>query len=227
MKRKFAVLMSLVLFVSVLMPISSVDASDTQKVKLKNFYIEVPYDQKDVNIVKTETGTSTRIDVVDKKTNEVIESYGEIIEGLSLDETKFLTLESENYITGTYYLSTVYKERTDGPTKSRLSTQMNMYTDGSFSQINSVVATWWSEQSSGPWYHTNEQSSSISRTGSFPTYSIQTQGSATNTVETSWTLGGAFSISALELVGFVFDRQVGTTVYMRKGISLDHVYSLY
>lgn len=102
-----------------------------------------------------------------------------------------------------------------------------MYTDGCFSQINSVVDTWWSEQSSGPWKHTNEQSSSISRTGSFPTYSIHTQGSATNDVETSWTLGGAFSISALEIVGFVFDRQVGTTVYMRKGISLDHVYSLY
>lgn len=224
-KKTLVIILVSAILVSMSLPFTlSVDAKEQQnRFKLKNFYITIPYNQIEEKIVKKEEPNSARIEVVSKQTGEVIRAYGEIVEDIVGSEYSIFNI----LLAGTYQLITVYEERTDYVCTSRLSTQMIVYTNGSFRQINEVTDTWWSPVSSGPWYLINTQSNSISRTGSFPTSSIETEGSAVIEVKTSSSIGGDFSISALGIAGFSFDRQIGLDWYFRKPTSIEYVYSLY
>lgn len=202
----------------------------TEKVKLKNVFIEIPYDKSKVKLVKSEEQDSVKIKLVDKKTGEVLETYGEVVEPVTelfKSTNNSLSTDLALASSGSYSISTVYRERTDGPAISRLNTQLYIYNSGSFRQIQSVLNTWWSEETGGSWYLTREVASTVSMTGSFPTTKVQTSGSATIEVKTSYSASGSFSVSALQSAGFSLGYTSGSDLYYRKPISLGFQYTLY
>jgi len=202
---------------------SNANAEELEKVKLKNVFVEIPYDQSEFEFLKTESQNSVKVDVVDKETGKVLETYGEIVE----PTVKAFKENATMAATSSYSVSTVYRQRTDGPAVSRLSTQLNIYSSGSFRQIQGILNTWWSEATGGSWYLTREVASAVSMTGSFPTTKVQVSGSATIEVKTSHSISGEFSISALQSAGYSYGYTSGSEVFYRKPISLGFQYSLY
>jgi hypothetical protein len=68
--------------VSIFAPMLSNGASakslhDVHKLKLKDIYIHVPYDLTTVNIKRTETANTVRVELLDKKTGKQLTAYGE------------------------------------------------------------------------------------------------------------------------------------------------------
>ncbi|MBT1278398.1 hypothetical protein VTU32_03145 [Thermoanaerobacter sp. CM-CNRG TB177] len=110
---------------------------------------------------------------------------------------------------------------------SRLYTVLSVYTTGSFRQINSVLETYWTEESSGTWELDNTHAVTISTSGSFPTTEIETSGTATIKVTTTESTTGSFSIDFLKGAGFSISSTQGSTFYLGKSISLGYRYSLY
>ncbi|WP_128578061.1 hypothetical protein [Geobacillus sp. JS12] len=216
------------LAIALFSPPSSVEAEQfiENKVKLKNVFVDIHYDKSQVNLVRTEDQNSTKLHLVDKKSGKILETYGEIVQPLEQVPTK-TNDASVASAAGTYSISTVYRERNDGPAVSRLSTQLYIYSYDSFRQINKVLNTWWSEASGGSWYLTRDVANTVSMTGSFPTTKVQTSGSATIEVKTSYSITGSFSISALKEAGFTYGYSSGSDIYYRKPINLGFVYSLY
>ncbi|ADI25437.1 MULTISPECIES: hypothetical protein [unclassified Geobacillus] len=219
------------LVIALFSPTSRVGAEQfiQNKVKLKNVFVDIHYDKSQVNLVRTEDQNSTKISLVDKKSGKILETYGEIIQPLEQVATKTVGMNDASVAnaSGTYSISTVYRERNDGPAVSRLSTQLYIYSYDSFRQINKVLNTWWSEASGGSWYLTRDVANTVSMTGSFPTTKVQTSGSATIEVKTSYSITGSFSISALKEAGFTYGYSSGSDIYYRKPINLGFVYSLY
>ncbi|KXG10250.1 hypothetical protein AT864_00841 [Anoxybacillus sp. P3H1B] len=234
MKKVFysMILTAFALLITIFSPVSSAGAEQLtkEKVKLKNVFVDIPYDKSEVKLVRVEDQNSTKINLIDKKTGKILETYGEILESpeqVAKVANKLNNVQALATTSGTYSVSTVYRQRTDGPAVSRLNTQLYIYSSGSFRQIQSVLNTWWSEASGGSWYLTREVASTVSMTGSFPTTKTQTSGSATIEVKTSYSTTGEFSISALQQAGFTFGTSSGSDIYYRKPISLGFTYSLY
>lgn len=196
------------------------------RIKLSDIYVNVPYDISQVNISRIESEGFTRVEVFDKNTGKLIEAYGEKVEpaNVAKSNNKISTQSITPYTTT---INTIYKERTDGPAVSRLYTILSVSTSGSFRQINSVLQTYWTEESGGKWTLENKHASTISTSGSFPTTEIETSGTATITVTTTESTTGSFSIDFLKGAGFSISSTHGSTFYLRKSISLGYRYSLY
>lgn len=52
------------------------------RIKLRDIYVNVPYDISQVNISRIESEGFTRVEVFDKNTGKLIEAYGEKVEQL-------------------------------------------------------------------------------------------------------------------------------------------------
>ncbi len=215
LKKVISVLMMLIFVISSGV-FSFADTTDkTTDIELEGIHLKIPFKESDISVEYNETSDEAEVEIYDKKTNELLATYGVIKE---LIQTR-----------GVYTQKTIYEQEIAGPTVSRLYTRLLIYNDGSFAQIESVSDTWWAEESSGNWELDNMSASTISITNSFPTNEIETSGNATPTVETAYSATGSFSVSALEAVGFEVTGTSGTTVYMRLNPPLysGYSYSIY
>ncbi|SEG50939.1 hypothetical protein [Paenibacillus sp. UNC499MF] len=233
LKRTSSLIVATGLLISALSPIS-VSAQDTkslltvtdvqneqfEKVKLNEMFVKIFYDKAKAKLVKEVNPDSVVVKVVDIATGNTIERYGELIE--SRQGVQSITDPDSRIVT-------TFQDRTDGPSTSRLTTQLNVYTKGSYRQINGILSTAWSEASSGSWTLENRVANTIStNTGSvFPTTQINSSGTATVTVKTTSTTTGSFSVGFLKECGFSYAHTSGKDQYYRKPIQLSFFYSLY
>jgi len=210
--RKF-----ITIILMMLISVTSVTYADlnyeTTKINLNGLIVEIPHNKNSISIEYFKNDIESYVIVRDIDNNDEIYKFGEINETIQL--------------LGTYSTVTVYEEISAAGAKARLYTKLSVYNDGSFRQINSVIDTWWAEYNSGAWSLSDEHCSTISRSGTFPTGSIETSGNATVTVETNSQVTGSFSIEALKIAGFTLELVSGSTYYYRKPISSSYIYSLY
>lgn len=188
-----------------------------ESIKGSEFFI--PYDEKTVRIEKavSQNNKVGTIDVYDKKTNTIIESYKvevhAITDGTSLSGFSPLS-------TNAHFLRDVSKTTTYIAASVTLITRLNMYSYLSFVQINSFVSNNWTTNS-GVHILTDKSADTISTTGSWPTNSIQTLGDATLEVAVSVSAQASY-----EKLGFSVSGSVSGTVYMRKHITINLGYTL-
>ncbi len=160
-----------------------------------------------------------------KKSGQIVETYGEIIE-----ETELLAKS-----TGTNSIVTTYTERTDGPSinriVSRLTVKMNIFTSGSFRQINSVLSTSLATVNSN--FSTIEDIDTvvIPSSSDFPSTGISANGTGVVTTKATFStkLELEAAISKYKEVNFAITLSGGVSFdfYARKSIDLALNYSLY
>ncbi|MDC3413674.1 hypothetical protein NC797_13085 [Aquibacillus sp. 3ASR75-11] len=227
-RKKLSLFLVATLLVSLFIPgMANAQGKSESKVKLKSLFITIPYEKSEVNIAKDEDENSAEIKVYDKKSGELLKTYGEVITPDNQVKSNMLMASDYQATSGSYYISNIYEDKAVGPVESRLYTSLRIYSYGSFRQINEVLDTYWSEASSGNWYHENEHSNSISTSGSWPTTEIMTSGTATVTIKTTSSTSGEFSIDALQQVGFTVSQTTSTDYYARDEVSISYTYSLY
>lgn len=186
------------------------------KVKLNEVYVTVPYNSNDIEVEYENTEKEVVATIIDKKTGEVLESFGEVIENDGIQPRG-------------YYYTTVYREKKVGPATSRLYARLYCYNSNSFRQLNSVDSTWWAEASSGDWVLEREEShgyvSDANSSGIGTTAHIQ--GTANIVITTTSETTGSFSIDALETLGYEVSHAFGSTYYARTPLYHSYYYSLY
>ncbi|UOQ47236.1 hypothetical protein MUN88_14290 [Gracilibacillus caseinilyticus] len=179
---------------------------------IKGIEFEIPYDQSDVYIEKSETNLVGSIEVYDNETDELLDTFtveNEPLSGVS-------TLAADDT-----YLSNVSRTRTDNGLDTRLRARIEIYSSGSFRQINNVLNTQWF---TGSGNHTIESATadSLPNGGQFPTTSIEVLGDATIQIATTQEFSAGW-----EAAGFSIGGSSGSTNYYRKYIELGFNYSLY
>lgn len=206
-------IVSIITILSLIFCIPAFAQDKTTDVRLDEIMIEVPFAKSEVLVERQETDDEVKIFIKDKKTGEILSTYGEIKETIATR--------------GLYSTKTIYQEKVKGPAVLRLYTKLYIYNNGSFREIDSVVDTWWSKVSSGDWDIDDESESTVSTSGSFPTGETETTGDTVIVVETTMSTTGSFSISALEMAGFGFDFETSGVYYFRQPIDFSFVFSLY
>ncbi|WP_052130175.1 hypothetical protein [Ureibacillus sinduriensis] len=212
---------SLVLLVGVLLGFSQpTEASEVKSFKapVGSIFVEIPYDKNKVELEKINSTDPNvdQVNVYDKETNELITEIK--VEEEPLVQTNGF---STNATTNSYTQMTVTQSTGTSYGKAFLKARLNVYSSGSFRQINEVNTTWW-EASSGMAYLEQQNSSAISTTGKYPTTKINVSGAATLTAEISndYTVG-------FEAAGFSISGGASGTYYARKNVSHSYTYSLY
>lgn len=235
MRKKFLpAVLALCFVLSVPFQASAQEVATTsvQKVQLKLTYVDVPVSEK-VNLVRSETADSVKIDVVDKETGKVLNTYGEILEKKQrLASTNLLPFAAA---AGDNYIVTTYQERKDGPNGAeavtRLTVKMDVYSSGSFRQINSILSKTMAVVSSGDFTLESVDTVAISSTGSFPTTKIGANGTGVVTIKKTFTSSTAMQagIQAWEIANFsvTYTGANAKEFYARKPVSLSLTYDLY
>lgn len=231
LKIKRRVLSALLVFCFVLsipFQASAEEVVSAQKVKLKLTYVDIPF-YENVNLVRSETVDSAKVEVFDRKTGELLNTYRETIE-------KQQKKSNINSITsGDYYIVTTTNDRTDGPNGTqavtRLTVKMNVYSSGGFRQINSIESKTMAVVNSGGFTLESVDTVAISATGSFPTTEVRANGTGVITKKMTYTSLWDFSagLSAWKMAEFNITYQDSTAkeFYARKPISVSLNYSLY
>lgn len=202
----------------------SEDSVRTEKIKLKLTYISIPILDNQY-FIRSETFNSVKVEVFDSNSDELVNTYGEIIENTN-------TLLSSN---GSYSIVTTYKESTDGPpgnqSISRLTVKMNVYSAGGFRQINSILSTSMSLTGGSDATLESIDAVSISSTNEFPTTAISANGTGVLTTKHIFEGNIEMQLEAgkWKYAGFsvTFSGGVGFEFYARKQINLSLNYSLY
>lgn len=180
-----------------------VDDEGQNYIRLIDAYIPFDFNLNDVEIERIEYDNDIEVIVTNISSGEILFQFGESINS----ELK------------AYDTVTVYIERTDGPAVSRLESNLVVWNEGSFFQINEVQSTRWLEMSGGAWYHKNMWADTASTTNKWPTNKVQIKGDGTIEIKTTNETTGGFSIGALKIAGFSFDATIGAELYFRKYIS--------
>lgn len=137
-------------------------------------YIEVPISEN-IRVVRSEDDNSAKVQLFNKETGELIETFGEIIESVTPAPN---SLSSDNTLAENLILQ-AYNERTDYKNvTTRLTVKMEGYRSGSFVQINKVLSNKLAIVNSNKYYLEAVDEVYISATGSFPTTQIVADGSA-------------------------------------------------
>jgi hypothetical protein len=218
--RKFVAVSVFLLSIAFIVPLSvsaSVgDEGDFFKEHIKGIEFNIPYAQSEVYIEKSDNGSIGKIKIFDNETNELLDVFEVEIENNKMIEPNINTLSS-----GSTILKNVSRVRYDNGLETRLRARIEVYTYGSFRQINRVLGTQWF---TGSGYHTieNATADSIPDGGNYPTLSIDVLGDATIQIATSESLSAGWGAA-----GFSFGGSVGGTNYFRKYIELGFTYSLY
>ncbi|MBN3523997.1 hypothetical protein [Paenibacillus apiarius] len=226
MRKKFAPFLALFLCIAFI--VSSVASAQegldrsVQKVRLKMMYVQVPnYDN--VKIVRSETTNTAEVKLFDKTTGDLLHKYVETVEK---DTSSTFAAKS-----GDFYIVTVHEEQTDGPAVTRLEVKMNVYSSGSFRQINSIESKKMFPVSSGYFTVEDRDVVAISATGSFPTTEIRANGTGVVTHKSTKTESGelAFTAGYLAIWGFniSYTNSDQKDFYARKHISMSLNYNLY
>jgi hypothetical protein len=225
LKRIITSMVMLILTLSLTLANTNITYAEevSTKVKLNTIFITVPYSPSSINVIHTRTSKAVEATIIDKSTGEVLDVLGEVIEQANKSLLQPSSPMTVSY--GSTYQSLVYRDKVVGPAKARLYTRLEIYTYGSFRQINKILDTYWSEASSGNWVL--ERESSYGYMDSIPDITAHIGGSSNIVITTTSNVSGGFSIEALESIGFQLSAGTGSTYYARKPIEFTYAYSVY
>ncbi|MGL5381858.1 MAG: hypothetical protein ACRDD4_10120 [Culicoidibacterales bacterium] len=121
----------------------------------------------------------------------------------------------------------VLRDKYDGPVKTTVEVVLELWSSGSFRQINRVLSH--KIFASGNSSTTLEDKSTqvSSQTGAYPTSGVNISGSGVITQVTTTLTSGSFSLSALQSAGFTVSSSSGTTRYLRKYTAVTGSYRVY
>lgn len=220
MKRKISFVLSFMLALALsLSPTAHAMQNQNLSVKLKDATIDLPYEESQVIVERMENDNQVEITIRDKTTSEIIVVLGEIVEYIQEENS---TLRASGITTH----NTVYKDYPHGAAVARLWAKLELYTNGSFRQINGVVDHGWKENSDGPWHLTRESSSVVSLSGKYPSTSVNIQGSSTITGTATVSSGSGWSISILKSLDYEITNQTSYDWTFRKIIDHGFRYSI-
>lgn len=166
-KKFFAfVSLSFLLFVSGLFEFAQpakAAESDSFKQEVGGIFATIPYSKDEVTVQKIDSTEQNvdQVNIYDKDTNELITEI-KVVEEPQLN-TGRSTLSVAPLAGNTSYL-TVSRSTGSSYGKAYLKARLNIYSSGSFRQINSVDNTWW-EQDSGMTYFEQQNSNALSTSG--------------------------------------------------------------
>lgn len=225
MKKIFSFFLTLMLILLLCLPTAaSAMENRNAKIKLKAFTVDLPYEKSQITLERIENDNQVEVIVRDKETNEILSVIGEIIEYIS-EEKSILMLDGIE-LQGITTHNTIYRNYTHGAAVAQLWAKLELFTSGSFRQINGVVDHGWRENSDGPWYLTRESTSVVSLSGKYPSTSVNIQGSATITGTATVSHGYSWSISFLESAGFDITNETSSDWHFRKLINHGFRYSI-
>ncbi|MBP1905375.1 hypothetical protein J2Z32_002005 [Paenibacillus turicensis] len=220
-KKSFMLLLTFCLSIILVAPLASannLDSSDSQNVKLKMTYIKVP-NSKNVDIKRTEDSNSTKVEIFDKETGVLLDTYGETVEPV--------IQKGFNLQAGNYRIVTTTKDTKIGPGTVRMTVKMNVYSSGSFRQINSVESKTMAAITSGAFTLEDDDVVAISTTGSFPTHEITANGSGVLTFKGTKSSSAGFSFEIFKGFGFDMSGSSSSDWYARKYFEMGLTYNLY
>ncbi|BAH44489.1 hypothetical protein BBR47_35120 [Brevibacillus brevis NBRC 100599] len=173
-------------------------AKSVQEVQLKLTSVEIQL-KPNLEMVRTETGDTATVKLIDRKTGETTETYSETIESVKSVQGKGINAASGNYTT-----VTVKNNKKDGPVTTELAAKLKIYTNSSFRQINSIESKTMKITNSNSATLEDKDIVAISTSDKFPTQEVEISGSATITYKSTSAASatGAFSVSALTAAGF-------------------------
>ncbi|MDC3414504.1 hypothetical protein [Terrihalobacillus insolitus] len=182
------------------------------KEHIKGIEFTIPYDKSEVYVEKSIEGLVGKINVYDEETNELLDTFS--VEDQA--KPKYGMLAYDNTV-----LKNVSRSRYDNGLETMLRARIEVYSYGSFRQINRVLGTQWF---TGSGSHTieNATADSIPNGGDYPTTSIDVLGDATIQIATTQEFSAGW-----EAAGFSIGGSVSGTHYYRKYIELGFTYSLY
>lgn len=180
--------------------------------RIQGVQFDIPHNESEVYVEKETDGLVGTIKVYDNETDELLDTFK--VE----DEERINRLDYRPYNTT---LRNVSRTRKDNKLESQLRIRMEVYSSGSFRQINEIVNTQWFA-SSGRHTIENSSANTVSTTGKFPTESVRALGDATIQIKTTEDFSAGW-----EAAGFSIGSTSGTTNYFRKYIELGFTYSLY
>jgi hypothetical protein len=185
---------------------------NTTKVQIGEIFVTLEYNEDDIIVERKATKNNiSEIHIIDKDTNTLLESYTEKV-------VKINRNTSHHFIN---------KHRYDGPVKTTLETVVDLYSSGSFRQINSVEGCKIFASSSSATTLEDKSARATSATGKFPTTKINMSGSGVITGTASKSSGADFSVEILKKAGFTISNQTSTSWHYRKPVSMSYSYSLY
>lgn len=121
----------------------------------------------------------------------------------------------------------VLRHKYDGPVKTTIEVVLDLWSSGSFRQINGVLSHKIFASGNGSTTLEDKSTQVSSQTGGYPTTGVNFSGSGVITQTTTILVSGSFSISALESAGFSVSSSSGITRYMRKYTSISGSYRVY
>ncbi|WP_151208755.1 hypothetical protein [Paenibacillus yonginensis] len=192
-------------------------ASEVQKVKLYDLYVNVPYSEDQYSFVRSETSEEVRVEIIDKSTGKKVDAYGETIPSVKLNSKVQPQASSDGY----YSNRNVYRDvKVDDFATVRINLNLYMYTlpGSSFMQINEINGVDIVAASTGYYDVVSPNVYAKSSTGSLPTTSVSVSGSGV--IDTTYSQSGGVNIE-------IFGYTLGSNHHYRKPFSVSWTYSLY
>lgn len=182
---------------------------------LENIVIESKdYNKNDVRLEKNYLNNDiVEVKIFDKRSNELLECITE--------NKKSSNLKSEEK---SHFI--VSRERKDGPITTTLEVDIELYSSGSFRQINSINEVKIFSSSSNKTILENASAYATVPENKFPATQVDYSGSGVITGEISKPFHFDFSPNILKKAGFNVN-QTNKTLYYSKYVSLTGVYKLY
>lgn len=193
------------------------EKSKKLEVKLDNIAVLTDYDVNNV-IVETDNTNLTdgvsKVIVKDKSTKKILEVFSEkpSNDGISTYATTYNTF--------------VTRERYDGPVVTTLELQLNIWNEGSFRQINSVLSAKIFASSSGQTTLEDGNATWYTPENQLPAIQVDFSGSGVITGTASKSQGTSFDFKVLESAGFSVSNQSSTTWYYRKYVQIRGTYKV-
>ncbi|MGG1685141.1 hypothetical protein [Pseudalkalibacillus sp. NRS-1564] len=192
------------------------DKKSSFKEEINEINVEVPYKKSEVKIEKSKNDQSESMEVIDIKTNKVLRTYTveDVDAPIALASNKNAALANTTF-------KDVSETRDDNGLETTLRARLEIYSSGSFAQIQDIVSYNWFT-SSGNHTLESESADGLSTSGSFPTNEVEILGDATIQAAISQSASAGF-----EAAGFSISAGTGSTYYARKDISIGFRYSIY
>ncbi|MGL6248070.1 MAG: hypothetical protein ACRC3A_03150 [Culicoidibacterales bacterium] len=189
-------------------PLAMVSELGTVEVNLEGVILTTDYLPFETKVIKTNVD---EIQILDTQTGDVLEEI-----------YFYEDIKDRNY---SHFF--VLRHKYDGPVQTTIEVVLDLWSSGSFRQINGVLSHKIFASGNGSTTLEDKSTQVSSQTGGYPTTGVNFSGSCVITQTTTTLVSGSFSVSALQSAGFSVSSSNGITRYMRKYTAISGSYRVY
>ncbi len=189
-------------------------SNGTTDIRLDMLKVTVPYDSRDIEVEYVKDSAYVKAIILDKETKEELERYTEFIEPaqMSIRSTKNTVWR------------TIMNKKSIKPASVEACARVEIYSSGSFRQINEVKDVWQRPGNSGS--YTLEDKRTFCET-SLPSTKIRINASGNVVVKSSTSVGADFSFEFLKSCNFSMSGSVSDDWHARKGYDTNITLDVY